>query len=416
MAINRRNFIKGLGSTLALSALPSVQSFAFDPFKTTAPNEEIFVFVFLRGGCDALNLVAPMGDRFYDNARPAALKVPESGKFQLKNGLGRQEFNIHPKAAALKELYDSGDLAIVHATGLSNGTRSHFEAMNMIERGLVTKQSSAQGWMTRYFETINATGKLPAVAIGNNLPDSFLGCPIAASIQNVQEFRVLGEPHMHDILKSFYQGNSILQQTGQTTLSTIETLQAKLPSTDHDDEHEYHPEHGAEYPDDWYVNDFSHALKNLAQLIKMDVGVHMAMVEYGDWDHHENQAYRFPQHIEGLSNALAAFYNDMQHYHKRMTVVVMSEFGRRLKSNRSGGTDHGHGGLAFVLGGQVNGGKMYGQWPGLATHELDNAVDLDVTTDYRTILSEILDKRLNNKKLDFIFPGFIDYKPLGLFS
>ena len=413
MTINRRNFIKGFGATLALSTIPMARSFAYKATKNNAPSDEIFIFVFLRGGCDALNFVAPMGDRFYADARLASLRVPEAGNLLLKNGLSNLDFNIHPKAKALKELYDSGDMAIVHATGLSNGTRSHFEAMDLIERGLVKKQGKAKGWMSRYFETIDASGELPAVAVGTGLPTSFMGCSKASSIGNVGEFDVMGEPMVKEILRDFYSGNSLLHQTGQTTLNTVDFIQAKVPKNGEGEAKEYHPDHGVEYPNEWYINNFSQSLKNLARLIKMDVGVHMGMVEYGDWDHHENQAYRYPQHLEGLSNALAAFYNDMSRYHKKMTVVVMSEFGRRLKSNRSGGTDHGHGGLALILGGNVKGGKMYGQWPGLATHELDNGVDLDVTTDYRTILGEVLQKRLNSNKLDFIFPGFTDYQPLG---
>lgn len=223
----------------------------------------------------------------------------------------------------------------------------------------------------------------------------------------------MGEPIMKEILKDFYTGSGLLAQTAQTTLNTVDFIQNKLPKNKNGEAQEYHPEHDAVYPKDWYVNSFTESLKNLAQLIKMDVGVHMSMVEYDDWDHHKGQEFRFPERLEGLSNALAAFYNDMSSYHNQLTVVVMSEFGRRLKSNRSGGTDHGHGGLAIVFGGNVKGEKMYGKWPGLATHELDNAVDLDVTTDYRSILSEVLSKQLKSNKLDLIFPGFNYNETLG---
>lgn len=414
MKLNRRNFLKGLGNTFALSALPGIKSFAYSPTKLKNPNEEILVVVFLRGGCDALNFIAPMGNRYYADARIPELCVPEKGNFALKNGLDGLDFNIHPKAVALKELYDSGDLAVIHATGLSNGTRSHFEAMSLIEQGLVKNQGSAKGWMARYFETIEATGNLSGVAVGNNgLPISFLGYQQAVSIDNVQEFKVIGEPVMQEVLKNFYRGESLLHQTGQQTLHTINRIQHHLKKDRHGEVKRYHPDHGVTYPDKWFVNDFSNSLKNLAQLIKMDMGVHLATIEYDGWDHHQNQMYRFPQHLEGFSSALAAFYNDLSNYHSRTTIVVMSEFGRRLKSNRSGGTDHGYGGLTLVLGGNVKGGKMYGKWPGLATDELDNGVDLAVTTDYRTVLSEVLNKRLQAKKLDFIFPTFNNYQEIG---
>jgi uncharacterized protein (DUF1501 family) len=145
----------------------------------------------------------------------------------------------------------------------------------------------------------------------------------------------------------------------------------------------------------------------------MDVGLQIASVDYGGWDTHERQANIFNNLTEGLSKSLGAFYNDIASYHKRVTVLVMSEFGRRLKANKSGGTDHGHGNVMLVLGGNVNGGKMYGKWPGLSNGQLDNNVDLAVTTDYRTVLSEVVVRRLRNKKLGYIFPGFKEYKPLN---
>jgi uncharacterized protein (DUF1501 family) len=409
MRINRRNFLKGLGATVALSSLPGAQSFAYNPLHLKNPKDEILVFVFLKGGCDALNFIAPMGNRHYADARLTGLQVPENSKFMLKNSLDGLDFNIHPKASALKEIYDSGDMAIVHALGLPNDTRSHFEATKLIEQGLAKNKSSAQGWMTRYFETISATGTLPAVSIGNNgLAASFNGCSQAVSIDRINEFKVKGKPILQEILANFYQGDSNLHQAGQKALSTIKALQDKNISDEH-----YHPEHGANYPSQWSIKSFSESLQNLAQLIKMDTGVHIATVEYDGWDHHESQAYHFPKRLEALSDALAAFYNDMSNYHQRMTMVVLSEFGRRLKSNRSGGTDHGHGGLALVLGGEVKGGKMYGKWPGLATHELNNNVDLEVTTDYRTVLSEILQKQFANESLETIFPDFKQAKMLG---
>ena len=409
MKINRRNFLKGLGATVALSTLPGTQSFAYNPLYLKNPKDEIFVFVFLKGGCDALNFIAPMGDRHYADARLTELQVPENAKFTLKNGLDDLDFNIHPKASALKELYDSGNMAVIPALGLSNGTRSHFEAIKLIEQGLTENKGSAQGWMTRYFETISATGALPAVSIGNNgLSAAFAGCSQAISMDKISAFKVIGEPVLQEVLANFYQGETDLHQAGQKALSTIKYLQNKKI----DDAH-YHPEHGANYPSKWNVKSFAESLQNLAQLIKMDAGVHIATVEYDGWDHHENQAYHFPLRLKGLSDALAAFYNDLTQYHHRMTMVVMSEFGRRLKSNRSGGTDHGHGGLALVLGGQVKGGKMYGEWPGLATHQLNNNVDLEVTTDYRTVLSEVLSKQLDNNNIETIFPNFTPPKMLG---
>jgi len=402
----------GCGAGIALSSLSGLQSFAYLPDNPEKQNEDkdIVVIIFLRGGCDALNLVAPVGDRFYADARGKGMRVDENG-LDLKNGLDGFDFRLHPKAKALKEIYNSGELGIIHACGLPNGTRSHFDAMSMIERGIIQKQGGHEGWLARYLRYNEPSGELPAIACGNSLPDSFLGSNIAASISELKEFNLHTDPRIFGILRNLYKGDSPLSSAAQTTLRTIKAIDEKLPKKSNGKVEDYHPE--VDYPMDWSIRGFSESLQTLAQLIKMDMGVHVANVDFGGWDTHDGQPYVFPRLVEGLSNTVAAFYNDLHHYHKRLTVVVMSEFGRRLKSNKSNGTDHGHGGVAMVLGGNVKGGQMYGSWPGLATDQLDNGVDLKVTTDYRTILSELLQKQLKAQDLDKIFPGFEGYKPLG---
>ena len=402
----------GCGAGIILSTLSGLQSFAYVPKKPEQENEDkdIMVIVFLRGGCDALNLVAPVGDQFYVDARDKRMRVDENG-LDLKNGLDGFDFKLHPKAKAIKEIYDSKKMAIIHACGLPNGTRSHFDAMSMIEQGMIKKQGGHEGWLTRYLRYNQSNSQLPAVACGHSLPDSFLGSNLAASINKPKEFNLHTDPRIFGILRNLYKGDNPLSTVAQTTLKTIKAINKKLPRKSNGQVDDYHPE--VDYPMDWSIRGFSESLQTLAQLIKMDMGVHVANVDFGGWDTHDAQPYIFPRLVEGLSEALAAFYNDLHHYHKRLTVVVMSEFGRRLKSNKSNGTDHGHGGVAMILGGNVKGGKMYGTWPGLATEQLDNNVDLKVTTDYRIILSEVLKQRLNAQELDKVFPRFDDYKPLG---
>ena len=201
------------------------------------------------------------------------------------------------------------------------------------------------------------------------------------------------------MLEAFYQDEDALSKAGQQTITNTQQLAQKADQIKHN--------HKA-YPLDGYghVKSFSKNLHELAQLIKLDAGVQMAVVEMDGWDHHDAQSYIYPSMISGLSRALSAFYNDLHRFHNRLTIVTMSEFGRRLKANRNKGTDHGHAGLSMVLGGQVKGGRMYGNWPGLASAQLNRGVDLEVTTDYRSILQTILKKRMKAKQLDLIFPGF----------
>lgn len=396
--MQRRNFLKGLGATIALSSLPGTSSFALNPLFATAKREEILVFVFMKGGCDGLQLVAPIGDPRYIEARAKDLRIPEKGALPLSNGLGGLDFFMHPKAAPLHQLYQSKDLAIVHGTGLSHGTRSHFQACQILESGYGKARNYSKGWMTRFLETLQPKGTLPAVTIGQGgLSAALLGAPEAAAIDAVKETHVKGEPFVTDLLTTFYQGSTQLDQRAQQALKTVATIQEKAQ-----DEPVHH--HDVVYPKDWHIKVFSEQLEQLATLIRMDIGVQVAVVELDGWDHHAGQAHDFPQLLGGFSSALAAFYNDLHRYHNRLTIVAMSEFGRRVRANRSGGTDHGHGGLAFLLGGKVKGRRMYGDWSGLATEQLDRSVDLQVTTDYRLLLQEILAKNFKADRLDHIFP------------
>ena len=412
--MNRREFVVGCSAAITAMAGNQIESFAFSPEPDA--QKDIFVFVFLRGGCDALNLVAPVDDKYYTAARPAPLRITDKGKNQgliLKNSLANQDFRLHGNAKALHELYDSNQLAIIHACGLTNGTRSHFDAMDMIERGINKKQNSTDGWLARYLKTAQLEGMLPAIAAETNLPKSFIGSNQASSIKSLHDFKVNGDPRITGILKTMYKGSSLLEQTAQNTIATLNYIDQKIGKDTNGQRKKYQPANGVNYPKNWKDGGLGKSLQTIAQVIKMDVGLQVATVSSGGWDTHENQAYHFPQNTSGLSQALAAFYNDVSAYNKRLTIVVMSEFGRRLKANKSNGTDHGHGGIALALGGNVKGGKMYGQWPGLATEQLDKRVDLDVTTDYRSVLSEVLQKRMGNTQLDQIFPDFSFTKPLG---
>ncbi|HIC88159.1 MAG TPA: DUF1501 domain-containing protein [Anaerolineae bacterium] len=252
------------------------------------------------------------------------------------------------------------------------------------------------------------------MAANSLVPTSLLGSTEAVGIERLGDFNFNGHWRWEDAqrlaLRYMYNGDTWLHQAGEQTLNAIDVVELANPGS-------YIPDHDAVYPD----SDFGDALQILAQLIKLDVGLHVATVDLGGWDTHEHQGDQgtgyFASQVQGLAEGLAAFYTDLLDYSQRLTVVVMSEFGRRLRENGNHGTDHGHGNVVLVLGGNVNGGQVFvDPWPGLERSQLDNGVDLAITIDYRRVLSEILVRRMQNPRLGMVFPGYTDYTPLGIVS
>lgn len=381
-------------------------------------NDDILVVVFLRGGCDGLNLVGPSADHIYMTERRPETRVERDGDhpgLMLNNTMADVDFRFHFKAEKFKQLYDEKYLAIVHACGLTNGTRSHFEATDYMERGTPENKNTSSGWLARLSKQSNVTGLTPVITAASNLPISLLDCPSAVAIQNAKKMALEGDPHYKTIreklLKDRYQGTNPIALNGGRTLQVLDIFANRLPKDAHGKLIDYTPSSGANYPGDGFAN----SLKTIAQLVKMDVGVRIATADYGGWDTHVAQGGRFPNLVDVLSKSLGAFWDDMKPYQDRLTIVVMSEFGRRLKSNDSGGTDHGHGNVMLLMGGNVKGGNIYGKWPGLANEQLDNQVDLAITTDYRTVLAEIATKRFGHAHMNAIFPGFTPTS-LGILS
>ncbi|MFN8597645.1 MAG: DUF1501 domain-containing protein [Anaerolineae bacterium] len=417
--LTRRGFLVGCSSAIAALAGARVTNLAFSAPNqaTSAYNNEILVQVFLRGGWDALNVVPPLGgtDRAAYVAARDDLVLPTSGTGALLN-LDAQ-FGLHPAMAPLFSLYQAQHLAFIHAVGLNNDTRSHFDAMQFIELGTPGNKATNTGWITRHLQSatnLPPTILIPAVATGGGMPTSLLNSTEAVSMTSPSSFDFAGywkyEYDQRLTLRRMFDGDTWLFKAGLKTLDTVDIVEAANPGT-------YAPANGAVYPS----GEFGDELKAIAQMIKMNIGMRVATIDLGGWDTHEYEGNGSTGYMAGLLGTLAqgltAFYTDLNgsgcaNYTSHLTVVVMSEFGRRLRENASHGTDHGHGSVMLVLGGNVKGGKVYGQWPGLSNAQLYDGNDLAVTTDYRRVLSEILMRRLGNANLAAVFPGYSLETPL----
>lgn len=420
---SRREFLVGCSSAIAAMAGARFGSLAFAN-DGGGNGDRILVALFLRGGMDGLNLLAPVNDKDYRTNRKPGTRVEESGKESgisignLPQGDGWEglDFRLHPSAGGLKELYDSKALGFLHASGITNGTRSHFDAQDLIDFGIedLKDRKLNSGWISRLAHEIGlAPGLMPTASVSDAVAKSLLGSGEAISVPHVRDFGFVGADFQKKALESIYSGQSPLHLTGQQSLllsqQISDRLAAEKAKTHTDD---YVPGAGIHYPN----GELADALKNLARLIKFDVGLQFATVDFGGWDTHVGQQYQFGQQVAQLSNGLSAFWNDMAAYHNRLTVVVVSEFGRRFKENESGGTDHGHGNVMLALGAHVNGGKLHGRWPGLATEQLDQHADLAVTTDYRFALAELISKKYGVSNPTQVFPGLKGSQAVGLFS
>jgi uncharacterized protein (DUF1501 family) len=406
----------GCSATIAAMAGAKISQIAFAaPTESTSLIGDTLVVVFLRGGWDALNVVFPIAgvDRGYYESARSEIKVPVSGSGAALP-LSAQ-FGIHPAMAPLHPLFISGKLAIVNAAGLTSDTRSHFDAMQYMELGTPDNNFSSTGWITRHMQTspnLPPSILMPALSAGSEQATSLLGSREAVAMSSPSSFDLGGHWNYENLqrtaLRHIYNGDTWLYQSGTQSLNALDIIEGANPG-------DYNPSNGAVYPD----SSFGDKLQTIAQLIKMSLGLHVATVDLGGWDTHENQGQGsggyFASKLTDLASGLAAFYQDLDGSHTgRLTLVLMSEFGRRLKENANRGTDHGHGGVMLVMGGHVNGGIVYGSWPGLRNDQLYDNADLAVATDYRRVLSEILVKRLGNPNLDVVFPDYTGYQPLGI--
>jgi uncharacterized protein (DUF1501 family) len=370
-------------------------------------SRKVLVAILQRGAADGLNIVAPFSEKRYYQLRPSiAVPVPvQSGTLPGQPGNGSIDldgkFAFHQALQQLRPLWDARRLAVVHAAGSPDTSRSHFDAQAYMESGTAGK-TTEDGWLNRALPRASQnTSPLRGVAVGTTLPRALRGDRGAVALDDLSKFQIGGNSSA--ILERLYAGAGDPQLKGQAggmfdAVKRIESLRRQP----------YTPANGVAYQ-----GEFGRRLQQLARLIKSDVGVEVAFVDLDGWDHHANELGQLSNMLFQFSNGLSAFTRDLGDRMADVVVVTMSEFGRTAAENGNGGTDHGHGGVMMVLGGPVRGGKVYGQWPGLEPESLFEGRDLAVTTDYRDVLAELVRGHLGQNP-DQVFPGYKAGAPLGL--
>lgn len=433
LLLDRREFLKGCCATAAVGAVAGPSLLFSDPAHAAANPYDTIVHVFLRGGLDGLNLVPPVSgnDRtFYEEARPD-LSIAASGAYgalplTLASGAATG-FGLHPSATGLHDIWTDGRLAIVNSCGLlTTVTRSHFDAQLYLDLGTPGQQGAGSGWITRAWGSQpGAPGNvtMPALAVNSRTPANLLGATQALTMGSPSDFELnsgawawqrtradspAGLKGVNETLATLWKGRTGLENSGRRADASLRVIAGQpyggLPAT-------------------WPTSTFARQLWTVAQSVRFNLGMRYAAVDLGGWDTHDGQGtagagyHYYQDRIAELSQALAAFYGEMKAGGEigRVTVVVQSEFGRRVRQNGSRGTDHGYGNPLLLLGGAVNGRKLYGSWKGLDPEILSPYFgDVPVTTDFRRVLSELLIRRMGNNRLGAVFPGYTGYSPLGI--
>jgi uncharacterized protein (DUF1501 family) len=408
MAVTRRFFLKSSGVAMAsLAAPPSfLQRVALAHNGASASQDRpIVVAIFQRGAMDGISAVVPFGDSRYASLRPQ-IAIPAPGRGNADAAIDLDGFfGLHPSLSPFKAIYESGRLAIVHAVGSPDNTRSHFDAQDYMEAGTPGNKGTADGWLNRCLQTRREPGAsaFRAVSFTPNLPRTLLGSAPAVAMTNINDFGVRAGQGNGQVAKGFeelYAPNSadMLRDTGSEAFEAVKMLRKANPR-------QYQPAAGVSYP----RSPFGNALLQVAQLIKADVGVEVAFADVGGWDTHANQGSsrgQLANRLQDFSQGIAALYNDLGDRMRNVVILTMTEFGRTIKQNGSGGTDHGHASCLFVLGGPVNGGRIHGKWPGLGDGQLYEGRDLALTTDFRDVFAEVAARHMRTPNVNSIFPGF----------
>lgn len=392
------------GGALALVGTSVIPSFltrsVMAEVTTVAANKKKLVVIFQRGAADGLNVVVPYREKNYYAMRPS-IAIKQNEVLDLDGFFG-----LHPQLASFKPLYEQGHLAIIHAAGSTDTTRSHFDAQDYMESGTPGVKVTEDGWLNRALQDERISGKpsaFRAVALGTQVPRTLQGKLPAIAIANLNDFSVAGKGPQTTPISNAFQAmydestDAVLHGTGQETFEAVKMLKSADPA-------KYKPADGVVYPN----TGFGNSLKQIAQLMKANLGVEAAFSDIGGWDTHQNQGAangQLANRLKEFSDSIAAFWKDMGPDAENITLVTMSEFGRTARQNGTGGTDHGHANVMFVLGGTVKGGKVYGKWPGLDNAQLNEGRDLTVTTDFRRVLGEAAYKTLGARDMEKVFPG-----------
>jgi uncharacterized protein (DUF1501 family) len=412
---SRRGFLKAGGLALfgisLMGGIPSFIAEAAASEKIISPykKKKTMVCIFQRGAMDGLMAVTPFTDQYLQNARPTLfLSAAKAGnKAPLIDLDGK--WGLHPSMSAFEPLFRDKRLAIVHGIGSPNNTRSHFDAQDYMESGTPFNKGTASGWLNRAVGLLGHDAATPttpfqAVSLTSALPRSFYGDNPSVAISNLQDFAIQmrGNPSgVNMAAKSFEDlydqtSSNLLKSTGKESFDAMKMLQKA-------DTKNYKPANGAVYPNTAVGN----SLKQIAQLIKMDVGLEIAFTESGGWDTHFNQGADtgiFARNVDDLSKCIVAFWTDLGQYTDDVTLMTMTEFGRTVKQNGTGGTDHGRASCNFILGNDVNGGLVHGKVQPMTLDNLEDGRDLAVSTDFRSVFSEVADRHLSLKNDKVLFP------------
>jgi len=402
MSITRRVFLRNSGLVVVgTAAVPGfLARAAWGVTEPTARTKRLVV-IFQRGAADGLNIVVPHAEPQYYAMRPS-INIPRKSVIDLDGFFG-----LHPSLAPFQPLWNQRQLAIVHAVGSPDPSRSHFDAQDFMEAGTPGAKSTEDGWMNRSLRNLpHPAQKSPfeAIAMGPSIPRILSGLEPVIALNNINDFSVGGRNAKVSPVASTFEAmydhsvDTVLHGTGEETFDAVKMLRSADPS-------KYKPAPGADYP----RGRFGDSLRQLAQLIKANLGVQVAFADIGGWDHHVNEGStdgQIANVLRDFSQSIAAFWTDLGDLGEDTVVVTMSEFGRTARENGNRGTDHGHANVMFVLGGPVKGGKVYGRWPGLDQSQLYEARDLALTTDFRQVLGEAVLRHMGNKNLATVFPGY----------
>jgi len=403
---SRRYFVqRGAVALVGLSTMPAFLQRAVA--STTGTGKKQLIVLFQRGAADGLNIVVPFAEPNYYRMRPSiAIPQPKRGGGEAAIDLDGF-FGLHPSLAPLEPLFHKNQLAVVHAAGSPDPTRSHFDAQDYMESGTPGIKSTEDGWLDRAVGTVPEENASPfrVVAMGPSLPRMLQGKTAAIAVPDLRQFKVQPQsPAMTNVVESGFEAmyaqtvDHALHGTGTETFEAIDLLR-KIDTS------KFPPGNGADYP----KNPIGQRLEQIGVMIKANVGVEVMFLDCGGWDNHVNEGGtqgQLANLLKDLGQSLAAFHQDMGDRMADIVVLTMSEFGRTAKENGNRGTDHGHANCMFVMGGNVKGGRVYGKWPGLNDHQLNEGRDLALTTDFRAVVGEILLRHLGVNDLAAVFPGF----------